>query len=1253
MTLDSFNPQNPRAPRRTRRIHGLFLAVAAVALMITAVASAQLAGKGALRGSVTDSTGAAVPGATIVVTNIATNTKQTLVSTSAGDYEVSLDPGKYTVTVTLAGFKSFVQQNIQVDALQTFGVNAQLQTGDVSETITVTDAPPTLETSNATLGVTLEQEQYSNLPIIQDGGGQRRATDLASLLPGVSANVSNGNLTTNAGIVNGGGSRGATSSIYINGVPITSVAGEGDPRFVWTSLAVDSIDQLQVQTIGYSAIYEGQGVQNYVVKSGSNKLHGVVYDYFRNTALDTWGFLAKYSPNLPATKPVEHQNEYGAFFGFPIIKDKLFVFGGYEGYRYSRLVPQQQETIPTLLQRTGDFTESAANPIYDPNSTQFFAACPTNTKVSCYQRTPFMGVKNGIPTANVIPTGRLSPVALNLEKYLPIPTTGDLANNYVVNYHTGLNNWSTANRIDYHVSERQSISGVIAFGRQSTTAPSAVVVSSGTTTNGLPPPYISTQQFAPKTKVLLFEHDYTFTPKVINQFKYGYGRYDGPGYNQDEGNGFGAAANGITGLPAGQASDSFPTVTFSGNTNINRWAGYSSNRPVASGYVAVDNVQWNLGKHSLTIGGEVAWLQYNYLVNATGVNPLQLTFSNSLTAGYTPSSTTQVTTSGIGYASFMLGAANSASFTQSSVPETGARFRPISPYIQDNWKVNSKLTLDIGLRYDYYPTYKEVKDRFSFLDPNAINPLTGTKGAIAFGGTGVGTCNCHQPVNDYLKNFGPRIGMAFSPDPKTVFRGSYAIIYTHGNDNGGSASSRQGSGLEGFSVTPTTTVVDPTAAQTGTTYYKLDNPYPSYTLPPTLNAGLGTYYTTNSTQSPQTPTYADPYYGGRAPQFINWSFGLQREITSNMALTISYVGSQGHFLQPDSLIARGTASNALDPQYLALNTKLNDKTSTAAGLADLASVGKSLPYATFGGIGNPAVSQALKPFPQYSSVSDSFGFVGNSRYEALQVYLTQRLAHGLTFMTNYTWSRSIDNNGTFRSGYDISAQFASDGKFHAARSLDKSLSLGDQRHKFVITGAYDLPFGKGDLGGGHFITRALFGGYKLSTIFQAFSGAPLSIIQNSCPTNPAIANTNACTPFLNPAYSGNGRKAGTLPFTAANLSKNIYLDSNAFLSAAASPTYMFNTTARTAPYSGLFQPPNYKLDMSIRRSFPIPTGGLHDGTRLTFEADMFNVTNHTHFVYSALNAPLTSFGTSSYGTLTVDTNSPTNRAVQLAARIEF
>jgi hypothetical protein len=226
----------------------------AATVFLSRPAAAQLAGKGSINGKVSDSTGAAIQGASIVITNNGTNTKQTTVSTGSGDYSFSLDPGRYTLVVSMKGFRGYTQENVNVDALQTFTVDVSLSTGAVNESVTVTAAPPPLETSNATLGVTMEQEMYSALPIIQDGGGQRRATDFASLLPGVSANVSNGNLTTNSGIVNGGGSRGAVSAIYINGVPITSVAGEGDPRFVWTSMAVDAINQFLLQTVGYSAV---------------------------------------------------------------------------------------------------------------------------------------------------------------------------------------------------------------------------------------------------------------------------------------------------------------------------------------------------------------------------------------------------------------------------------------------------------------------------------------------------------------------------------------------------------------------------------------------------------------------------------------------------------------------------------------------------------------------------------------------------------------------------------------------------------------------------------------------------------------------------------------------------------------------------------------------------------------------------------------------------------------------------------------
>ncbi len=276
---------------------------AAVLFAMAATAGAQLAGKGAVSGRVVDTTNAAIPGATIVITNDATHISTTTTSTGAGDYAVStLDPGLYTVTVSATGFSKLTQNNVQVNALETVAYTPRLAIGAQDQTVTVDALPPQLETTNATLGATMENEMYSALPIEMGAFGQpdqRRATDFAFLMPGVQGNNTSGNATTNTGIVNGSGSRGAVSAVYIDGLPFVRAGGNGDPRFVWTAISVDAVDQFQVQTSGYSSIYEGQGIQNYTVKAGGVKYHGSVYEFFRNTVLDTWGFLGSSLTHKP------------------------------------------------------------------------------------------------------------------------------------------------------------------------------------------------------------------------------------------------------------------------------------------------------------------------------------------------------------------------------------------------------------------------------------------------------------------------------------------------------------------------------------------------------------------------------------------------------------------------------------------------------------------------------------------------------------------------------------------------------------------------------------------------------------------------------------------------------------------------------------------------------------------------------------------------------------------------------------------
>src|SRR5580704_19072216 len=321
-----------RGNSNVRAFSGVVVLLTAIVLLWNSSASAQLSGKGEIKGVVTDPTGAVVPNATVTATSTTQGTKLTRTTSGGGDFDLSpLNPDIYRVMVTAKGFQTVTQENVHVNALEISDLKVVLPIGSEAQSIDVSAPPPALETSNATLGATMEQEMYAALPIQMGAAGspdQRRATDFAVLMPGVQGNETNGNLTTNTGVVNGSGSRGAASAVYVNGIPFTSVAGQGDTRFVWTAISVDAVDQFQVQTSGYSALYEVMGVQNYSTKAGGNKIHGALYEYFRNTILDTWGFFpsAPQAGLPPPKKPRENQNEFGGLISGPIIKDKLFLF---------------------------------------------------------------------------------------------------------------------------------------------------------------------------------------------------------------------------------------------------------------------------------------------------------------------------------------------------------------------------------------------------------------------------------------------------------------------------------------------------------------------------------------------------------------------------------------------------------------------------------------------------------------------------------------------------------------------------------------------------------------------------------------------------------------------------------------------------------------------------------------------------------------------------------------------------------------
>lgn len=1220
-----------------------FVSLAAIlAFVFAAPAMAQLSGKGSITGTVYDKTSAVIPSAIISATNTANGITVTTKSTSAGDFNLSnLDPGVYTVTTTATGFEKLTQQNVHVNAMEAQTYNPVLQVGATDVQVTVTAEPPQLETTNATLGATMEQETYSQLPIEMGAYGQtdqRRATDFVYLMPGVQGNETNGNATTNTGVVDGSGSRGAVSDVYIDGIAFVRAGGNGDPRYVWTAISVDAVDQFQLQTSGYSAVYEGQGVMNYSIKQGTSNLHGAVYEFLRNTAFDTWGFWGK-APN-PATgmpvKPVEHSNEYGINLGGPLIpfgslRNKLFFFTNYNGFRYTSATPTPM-TFPTEAEMGGDFSAPGLPAIYDPSTE---AACAAgNSGKPCRNQFTYNG------KANVIPPGEMSQVALNLQSFLqkiPASSIGTaLQNNFIAQNPTGLVNWSTTSRIDYQINPKDTITFLGAVGRQASSVPV------GQTTAGRnvgPVPYNYGQAYAPKTAVWTIEETHVFSPNLLNQLKWGYARYNGPTINPDDNPTYAATAMGMSGLPAGQASNMFPIVSFSGTDAPTQWNGATENRTTAANYTLVDNLQWNVGKHSFTFGGQVAWILYN-ANNATG-GSTPITLSNAVTeTAQLNNAFTAVTGTGLSYASFLIGQIDKGSFTQYVQQEFGARFRAISPYVQDNWKVTNKLTLDLGLRYDFYPTITEVHNAESFFNPNLTNPVTNLPGALEFTGSGSNTCNCATPVNNYYKNFGPRVGLAYQLGSKTVIRSSYGVMFTHSNAIGGLNTSI---GTLGYAASPSFSAngsLLSTMPLTGT-----NGAIPSFAPAKGAASGpaYGSGYTTVSgyTGSPSSgANYDDPYYGGRAPEYINWNFGIQRQLNRAMALTATYVGSQGHFLQADDSSGRGYWSNGLDPKYLSLGSHLADKGSAIA--TDCATFNLPCPPTTLMNTGQQ-LSTFLKPFP-FQSVSDNFGqYMGNANYNALQVYLSMRTWHGLTSNLNYTFSKAIDDAGYFRTGYPIPAgTINGSSASYPADRIERSLSTSNQPHHFVATAVWNWPFGKTILAQ-NVVERAILGGFTWSGVYQAYSGSPLMITASSCQTNPAIANSGKfCPTTLTPGFTGPARVNGKWGkgVTLANYNSVSFINSSAFTT---TPAYMFGNSARTAPYN-LYGPDNYQLDLAMVRSFPLH---ITEATKLDFRAEWYNVTNHTFFAVAS-----TAWGNASFGQ--VGNNSSANRkAAQFSARINF
>jgi Carboxypeptidase regulatory-like domain/TonB-dependent Receptor Plug Domain len=1332
------------------RMNELVALVICLGLMTSAL-MAQTGGQGAISGTVTDATDAVVPHASVTARNVDTGVETVRTSSSGGLYNISpLNPGTYTVTVTANGFSTFRQENLIVNALSNVGLNINLKTGTQNETVTVTGAPPALETTNATLGGTIENRLYTRLPIMIAGSQQRDITQFSNLLPG--AQVPPGGRSS---IIGGTGQR--LGELYVDGLPITTQSQQADNRPVFNIIPLEAVDQITVVTSGFSAEYQGAGLENYNLKAGTNTYHGAIFGYFRNSAFDAWSFSSKPGGGntqkvvqngvvvtVPGPKPAEHQTELGFSLGGPIKipflyngRDKLFFYAAYDKFRSRLGVNPSSSTVPTTLMRQGNFQElipasaitggmgngSGINyPIYDPTSLADCTAHSTNGPCR-YQYGYGPGATsgaNGNPTlvspgkVNVIPASEISPISQYQQSFLPAPTIdtiGTITNNYLGGVPTGYDNWLYSGRVDYNISEKQTLSFAVTGGNRHAVPYTGL---SGTAAP-LPVPYLPTTISVVGGHWADVQHTYTFTPHLVNQFKFGFMNFGGPPVQNIVGSmpnsKYALAASGITGLPAGQASQNAANTFFAGSNltvaGANAPSAWVGNTPTATNvsetYSLVNNVQWLKGKHSMNIGGQYQWLENNASTADGPSAPTPMNWGTNETASIT--GTTYTANTGYSYASFILGAVGSSSATLQPFSLVGGRFHPFALYFQDDYKVTPKLTLNLGLRWDYIPSYTEVQDRWSFLNPNITNPITGNPGALQFagnhGGTGI-SCNCRTPADNYFKNFGPRLGFAYSVDDKTVFRGGWSVLYSHAGGTGGAGGAGTGTGQAGFNST--TSFTDGAAgASAGPAFYLNNNPAfsaqnanfggPGYVLAPitpigsvSQTLGTGFYVCSGQAFAPCNGAsgtsagngtgiaYPDPYLSGRAPQLLFYNFGMQREVTKDITVTANYVGSQGHFLSSANNNLRGLQSGQLDPKWLALGSNLSKPATSANIAAAQAATGLTLPvpYAGYTAAAalnsNATIAHMLTWMPQFSGSTDTWGNVANANYNAFQLSVSHRASHGLTMNINYTYSKNIDDAGTARSGWALPASATAAGHPWAQNRIDRSLSINSQPQNLSIFGVYELPFGKGKIGGDHFVVRALLGGWEFSNIFQYSSGIPLAVVANCSSTQ--NVGQGQCMPDANPNFLGNPRQNGGWGngVTASTLGTKSYLVGNVSVATSGAGSgsttakivpcgsstgpycnagdYMIGDLSRTAPY-GLRGPGVYRLTSALRRTFDIT-----ERTQFVFGVDCQNVTNTVTFGNNAANNQIgVNMNASTFGTLNFA--SADSRAFQFSGRFTF
>lgn len=1143
---------------------------------------------GGLRGAVKDANGV-IPGVTVTLLNEGTGASRDAVSNEEGQYNfAAVPPGTYTVKAELTGFKTYENKALRIAAQQFVTLDITLEVGQLQETITVTGAAPLIDTSNATGGGVISTEQLSTLP-----SGGRSAFLFAVTLPTVVASgdpqFNRQQDQTNASLLSLGGGTRRGNNYLIDGVPVTDIRNRAS-----ANPTIEALDDVAVQVHLYDAEAgrTGGGTFNVATRSGTNDWHGSGFYQTR----PKWGMANNFfSEKEGVPLPDTFFRLGGGGVGGPIVKNRTFFWYAMEGYS-SNTTRNGSLRLPTAREKAGDFSQS-----FDSSGRLIVIYDPLTGDATGAGRTPFAG--------NVIPANRLNPIATKMLSYLPNPHQ-DVSNggsNYFTTAEIIDNAMMYTGKVDHRVNDKVSFSAFYLYNK--TDEPCADYLEPGL--DG-PNRFIDNGDYLLKRRVHVLALNNTWLPSsnTVLTLRYGWTQFRDDDTLSIE---YDPAQLGFSsGYLNAMQTKKFPVVNITdyyqlgaidpADRNLYSWSANGTLSKLVGRHTVKAGVDFRtIGIDTQSFSGGAGELNFDR--QYTGANPL----TNGVN-GATPS--------GNALASLLLGYPSGDPGNQSRILVSApANYftRYYGAYLQDDFRVSPKLTINGGLRIEHEDGLREEENRFTVAFDRTLNPggalgnvvVNGkaVRGGLVYAGVnGAATQQGNQPSLKYS----PRFGFVYSANPKTVVRGGYGIYQAPwnyqfvGSANYGQVGYSQNTYISQTQFAPTVL---------------LNNPFPSGVTQPRGNS-LGALEGVGSNIE-----FIDQDKG--APWVQQYSLDINRELPGNMAIGFEYSGATGRDLGLGGSNDGTLNINQLDPQYLSLGTALTQQ---------VANPFFGLPSGQGFAVTSPTISmaQSLRPFPQYGNIIMRQNTSGKNQYHAAILKFEKRMSNGWGGRINYTYSRLKDNqfgetnsysatNANAQNAYDIDAEY--------------SIGLLDVPHKIVLSPIIELPFGEGKKWANSGVGAAILGDWTISSIIAIESGFPISVSNNSNGlSNAFFLKQRPNATGADPATSG-GRE-DRLYYTGAN--PGLWLNSAAYTNPG---LFTLGTHPRT---TGDIRTP-HRNNWDFVAAKDVRLGGR---ARAQIRLEVMNITNTVKTV-----GPNTAVGSASFGRVTSQRGFM--RLTQLMFRMSF